>query len=137
MKLIVVPRSSALPARCTGPSGAPFQKYEVHRSLTRQFTPSADTLLATITDPNVTTYRDTTAAPATTFTYKVITNGTESSGEWTVTTPDAGKARATLQPNAADMAATYADYGWEGCENYGAENDLRVGTQNGVVSRPS
>jgi hypothetical protein len=43
---------------------APFQRYEVHRSGFPNFTPSASTLLTTITDPNVTSYRDTTASGA-------------------------------------------------------------------------
>ena len=36
--------------RYTGPSGAPFDRYEVHRSATAGFTPTASTLLTTVAD---------------------------------------------------------------------------------------
>src|SRR5262249_26485037 len=51
----------------SSPSGTPFQQYAVYRSTTANFTPSPSTLLTTITDPSVTSYRDTTAAPSRTF----------------------------------------------------------------------
>ena len=58
------------------PSGAPFSRYEVHRSADPNFTPSATSLLSTIGDPDITRFRDTTARPATTFTYRVVANAT-------------------------------------------------------------
>jgi hypothetical protein len=60
----------------TGPSGAPFQKYDVHRSATPNFTPSAATLLTSINDYTVTSYRDSTAAPNQTFYYAVVAGET-------------------------------------------------------------
>jgi len=78
-------------------SGAQFQKYEVHRSLTPNFTPSASTLLTSTTDVSVTSYRDTTAAPGGTFYYKVLANASASQ-EVKVTLPPDGQASKVLQP---------------------------------------
>jgi RHS repeat-associated protein len=115
-------------------ASAPFQSYKVYRSLDRRFTPSEDTLLATITDPNTTTYRDTTAAPDTAFTYEILTNGTEPSGEQTVTLPKAGQASAALQPG-SEGTMTYMDLGWGSC-GHGSEDHAFVGRSNGVLLRP-
>ncbi len=60
-------------SRWAGAAG--FQRYEVHRSASRVFSPSESTLLSTITDPAVTAYRDTTAAGDREFTYRVVANG--------------------------------------------------------------
>jgi len=89
-----------------GPGSSAFQKYEVHRSRTAGFTPSSSTLVATISDPNVTSYRDTTAAAGTTFTYRVLRNSVASL-ERTVTLPAERQATKTLQPTAADSKQTY------------------------------
>jgi hypothetical protein len=79
----------------TGPSGAPFQQYAIYRSMTPNFTPSPATLLTTITDPTVTSYRDTTAAPGGAFSYAVLANTTKSN-EVTVTLPADGRATKTV-----------------------------------------
>ena len=128
--------------RYTGLSGAPFDRYEVHRAATAAFTPSAATLLTVIRDKDTTTWRDSGAAAAKTFYYKVVAN-TSASNEVSVTMPAAGTGRLTLQPDARAGRATYVVqdrttpagcYNWF---NYGAATNLRIGTAaNGVVHRP-
>jgi len=128
--------------RYVGPSGAPFDKYEVHRSATAGFTPSVSTLLTTIRDRDTTRWQDTTAAPAKTFYYKVVAN-TSPSTDRSVVTPAAGTAVLTLQPDGAAGTATYMArdmttpvgcYDWN---NYGGATNLRIGkATNGVVHRP-
>jgi hypothetical protein len=131
--------------RYQGLTGVAFDRYEVHRSATPAFTPSASTLLTTIRDVDTTTWRDTTAAPSPrTFYYKVVAN-TWVSNQLTVAMPAAQTARLTLQPDGQAGKATYlvqdrttpADlpcYDWL---NSGAATNLRVGTaNNGVVHRP-
>ncbi|MDQ3933069.1 MAG: Ig-like domain-containing protein [Actinomycetota bacterium] len=102
-----------------------FGSYEVHRAAGGGFTPSDATRIATITEPGVTTYRDTTAAPSRTFTYRVLTNGV-SSGARTVTTPASGQARKSLQPRPAEARATDVRSG--SCANRGGDGALRVGS---------
>ncbi len=102
-----------------------FDRYEVYRSASANFTPSATTLIATIRDAGQSTYRDTTAAPGKTFTYKLRTNGV-SSGERTVTLPVDGQARMRLQPDGTRGRATYLRANT--CANRGADPALRVGT---------
>jgi RHS repeat-associated protein len=86
-------------------SGAAFQEYEVHRSLTPNFTPSASNLLFSTNDSTQTTYRDTTAAPNGTFYYAVVANSSKSN-EVKVTLPADGQAVTTLQPGPATLDAT-------------------------------
>jgi len=118
----------------TGPSGAAFQKYEIHRSLTGNFTPSKATLLAAITDPSVTTYRDTTAAPSRAFYYAIVANSSKSN-EVAVTLPSDGNATKLLQPGPATGKDTFV-YGVTGnCANYGADQDLWVGADKYGVLR--
>lgn len=109
------------------PDGHSFQSYEVHRSSNASFTPSASTRVATIGDVAVTSYRDTTAAPSKTFTYKLLTNGWSSHGQ-TVTLPADGQASKTLQltPSAS---ATYLESvtGTENCMNYGGDEYMMIG----------
>lgn len=123
--------------RYTGPAGAAFEKYEVHRAGNAGFTPSTSTLLATIRDVGVTSFRDTTAAPSKTFTYKVVANAS-ASNEQTVALPADGQARKILQPGPADGKATYLYYSSAvvNCGNYGAEDKLWVGTASDKVFRP-
>jgi RHS repeat-associated protein len=85
---------------------ASFDHYEIHRSANSGFTPSPSTLVATIRDPSVQNYRDSTARPSTTFYYKIVTytNGGASSyisNQATVTTPAAGQATVTIQAGLA------------------------------------
>lgn len=121
----------------TGPSGAAFDKYEVHRSTTAGFTPSSSTLLTTIRDVSRTSFRDTTAAPSQTFSYNVVAN-TTGSNEARVTLPAAGKGRKVLQPAPRDGKATYlekASSGTVSCTNAGAKPKLLVGAST-WVDRP-
>jgi RHS repeat-associated protein len=89
----------------TGAGSTPFDNYSIYRSAVSNFTPSASTLVATIRDPGITTYRDTTAAAGRTFTYKVTRNGAASQ-ERTLTLPTDGQAMKILQPAGADGYAT-------------------------------
>jgi len=120
-----------------GPGSSAFQKYEVHRSRTAGFTPSASTLVATISDPNVTSYRDTTAASGTTFTYKVLRNSVASLGR-TVTLPGEGFARKTLQPGASESKQTYLVFinNQTSCAVRGRYFIAQVGANASSVRRP-
>jgi RHS repeat-associated protein len=120
----------------TGPSGAPFQQYAVYRSTTPNFTPSASTLLTTISDATVTSYRDTTAAPSRSFTYAVVANTTKSN-EVTVTLPADGQATKTLQPGPSDGQDTFIYYasGITNCGNYGADPGIFVGSGSSAIFR--
>ncbi|MDQ4124525.1 MAG: DNRLRE domain-containing protein [Actinomycetota bacterium] len=116
-------------SRYTGPTGAAFDRYEVHRSPTSPFTPSSSTLLATIRNVDQTTYRDTTAAPSKAFTYKIVANTSASNGQ-TVTLPATGQATKLLQPDPRAGSATSYSF-WTtvtNCATYGADDDLWVGT---------
>jgi RHS repeat-associated protein len=123
-------------SRYSGPSGAPFQKYEVHRGASAGFTPTASNLIATITDVNQTTYRDTTAAPGKTLTYKIVANSSASNEE-TVSLPADGLATKALQPDPTAGESTYLFYytGYQNCANYGAKPDLRAGTSSTDIYR--
>ena len=126
--------SSAITAHYAAASQqiAAFDYYEIHRSQTNNFTPSASTLVATIKDQSIQNYRDTTAAPATTFNYKIVTytNGGASSyvsNQTTVTTPAAGQATATIQAgfSSAIVKATSISSA-NTCANQGAEQTIPV-----------
>jgi RHS repeat-associated protein len=125
-------------ARYTGPSGpAAFQRYEIHRGTSSGFTPSASTLIATIADAAVTTYRDTSARPSATFFYKVVTvtTGSYPSNEVKATLPADGLATITLQPDATTGKDTYIQNG-AGIDpiiNAGAAPNLSI---NGRPSEP-
>jgi hypothetical protein len=137
--------------RYTGPSGAQFDRYEVHRSATQGFTPSSSppdsTLLATIRDRDTTTWRDTTAAPSPStttkkfFYYKVVAN-TSASNERTVEMPLANQAKKVLQPGPAEGQVTYlrndiAGSTGDECLDYGAAAYLRIGAAtSGALHRP-
>jgi RHS repeat-associated protein len=109
----------------TGPSGAPFQQYQVHRSLTPGFTPSASTLLTTISDLTTTGFHDTTAAPGGTFYYAVVAN-TSKSNEIKVTLPADGQSSITLPATGNYGDDTYIDSNG-GCDNWGLDTHLWVG----------
>jgi RHS repeat-associated protein len=125
-------------SRYTGAlSGAPFAKYEVHRSLTANFTPSPATMLMSTTDIATTTYRDTTARPGGTFYYKVAANAT-ASAQVSVTLPADGQATKLLQPDPADGKDSKLFYeffanGNVQCGTYGIEDWLRVGSDTSTT----
>ena len=125
-------RWSAYPSDST----TPFTGYQVHRSTSASFTPSASTRLTTVTDLSVTSFRDTTAAAGRTFTYKMVTGTAASSGR-TVTLPALGQASKILQPTADEgSSTTIASYqGMVNCAGYSAESLLRVGPQSDATSR--
>jgi Concanavalin A-like lectin/glucanases superfamily len=80
---------------------AGFVRYDIHRSATPNFTPSASTLIGAIGDASVQMYRDTTAKPSTTFYYEVVTvtaEGSFSSNELKAELPPEGNAQVTFQP---------------------------------------
>jgi RHS repeat-associated protein len=115
---------------------AVFESYEIHRSEAGGFTPSASTLLTTIRDPQVTAYRDTSAAPSKSFSYRVVANGA-ASNEQTVALTSEGQAKKTLQPGPADGQATFLTEGGPGseCLNHGKASTLDVGA-DGATKRP-
>jgi YD repeat-containing protein len=120
--------------RYTGPGGS-FSFYDVHRSLTAGFTPSALTLISRIEDQDVTSYRDTTAAPGAAFSYKVVTAG-QASNEQRVTLPPDAHTTTTLRLEPKSGRATYLDSS-DTCKNYGARSWMRVGTDTGAKYRPT
>jgi hypothetical protein len=113
-----------------------FQRYEVHRSATPRFTPSPATLLATITDPAVTSFRDTTATAEETVTYKIVAN-TSPSNERTVTLPAEELTTQVLQPDAAAGKATYIHFSTDfiNCTNNGARDRMFVGSDTKSIYR--
>lgn len=127
--------------------GATFGGYEVHRSTTAGFTPSAATLLATLGDGTASSWQDTTAAASTaattrTYYYKLVADG-QASNEVAATTPLDGQATLTLRPGGREGKATYvaadrtSPAGCYDSYNYGSAEHLRIGTAtNGVVHRP-
>src|SRR5215471_5756832 len=117
-------------------SGAAFQTYEVHRSLTPNFTPSASNLLFSTNDSTQTTYRDTTAAPNGTFSYAVVANSSKSN-EVKVTLPADGQSSVSLQPGPGQDKATFMYLYDKGinCANYGADQLLQAGADSTGVYR--
>lgn len=111
-----------------GSSGNPFGGYEIHRSTDPAFIPSTTNLVATIGDPAVTAYTDTTAKPSTTFTYKIVVNGVSSYPQ-TVTLPPAGLTTASMTLTPANSRATYLekDSTSVDCSNYGGTDTLMIG----------
>lgn len=114
-----------------GSTGNAFGGYEIHRSQTATFTPSATTLVATFKDPAITSYRDTTAAPSKAFTYKVVVNGVSSQAR-TVTLPADGQASTsmTLSPPASQQTYLEDVAGTDNCSNYGGSEMLYIGTDD-------
>ena len=85
--------------------------YEVHRSASASFTPSAATLVARIGDRAQRTYRDTTAAANGTFTYRIkdLADSTVSVPR-TVTMPDAQRSSKVLRPGPIDGKVVHLEY---------------------------
>ena len=108
------------------PSGASFEKYEIHRSPTARFTPSSSTLLATLRDVAMTSYTDTTAGPNRTFSYRIVANASVSN-ERRVTLPADGQASKVVQAEPGLARATYIAPSYDPCQSPGSENKLYVG----------
>ena len=127
--------------RYRGLTGVAFDRYEVHRSATAGFTPSASTRLTTIRDRDTTTWRDSSAAAGKTFYYKLVAN-TWVSNQLAVAMPAANTSRKVLQPDPDQGQDTYlrnhvAGVSGDACLDYGAAAYLRVGAAtNGAVHRP-
>jgi RHS repeat-associated protein len=108
------------------PSGAQFEKYEIHRSPTARFTPSSSTLLATLTDPAITSYTDTTAAPNRTFSYRLVANSSVSN-ERRLTLPTDGQGSKIVQSEPGLARSTYIAASYDPCQVTGGENKMYVG----------
>ena len=92
--------------RWTRYQGAGFTGYDVHRSEVSGFAPGAATELATITDPDETVYRDTSARPGATFYYKIVTAGETSNQQRADLPGESQPARSTLQPGPDELKST-------------------------------
>src|SRR5258708_27604895 len=119
-----------------GASGAAFLGYQVHRSLSPNFTPSTATLLTSTNDVSATSYRDTTAAPNGTFYYAVLANSSKSN-EIKVTLPADGQSPITLPlaPHHAKPTFMYYYSGCVNCANYGADQYLLPGADSTGIYR--
>jgi RHS repeat-associated protein len=122
--------------RYVGETGAPFQKYEVHRWPTPGFNPSAATRIAQIGDINTTSYRDTTAAADKPFSYRIVANSS-ASNERTVRLNLDGHATMTLQPRLGQGKATYITVLSNGttCWNHGSDDDLWLSAETTAKRR--
>lgn len=120
----------------TGASGAAFLGYQVHRSLSPNFTPSTATLLTSTNDVSATSYRDTTAAPNGTFYYAVLANSSKSN-EIKVTLPADGQSSISLPLGPGQGKATFMYYysGFVNCANYGADQYLLAGADSTGIYR--
>lgn len=113
------------------PSGATFEKYEIHRSPTANFSPSSSTLLATLRDVVMTKYTDTTAAPNRTFSYRIVANASISN-ERRLTLPADGQASKVVQAEAGLARATYIAANYEPCQSSGGESKVYVGATSSL-----
>lgn len=129
--------------RYIGFSGDTFASYEIHRDTYGSFVPSSQTLLATITDQDVTTFSDSTAKPSTTFHYKVVvrkgnTTVTAASQAIAVTTMAPAHAKLKLKATVAgDSDATQLTTFTDGapCVEYGGNPRMQVGVASGATAR--
>jgi len=106
-----------------------FQRFEIHRSATPSFTPSASTLIGTVADAAIQTFRDTTAKPSSTFYYEVVTvtaEGSFSSNELKADLPAQGLGKVTIQPGYLTGAAGMTHIAE-------ATPDQTAGTSQGIV----
>ena len=107
--------------------------YEVHRSTTDDFTPSAATRLTTIADGEVTSWVDVSAKASTTYSYRVVANGAVSADQ-RVALPAAGSTTVTLEPIGSRGAATYVyndtttPAACSDRRNHGSAASMKVGT---------
>jgi RHS repeat-associated protein len=108
-------------------AGTNFTGYEIHRSATANFSPSAATRLTTIRAQNATTFTDTTARAGGTFSYAVVVDSS-ASNQRRVTLPAAGTATVTLQPDATDGKVARIENIGSTCENFGAQDRVNIGT---------
>ena len=115
------------------PTGTPFSSNTLYRSLAPNFTPGPATLVTGFTDPAVTSYIDTTAAPNHTYYYKMVTNGNSWSQEVAVTTPADGTANLALQPGFEAGKDTWIAS--NSCSNYGTDAGVWVGSGPGFAGR--
>jgi len=113
-----------------------FTKYEIHRSPTRNFTPTEATRLATITDVNATTYRDSTGSAGTEYVYKVVANSFVSN-ERDVVLPVADRVRHVVAPLGGGGKTTYISYhaGEAHCTDHGARPLAKVGVEGTGIKR--
>src|SRR5258708_13813257 len=120
----------------TGAPGAAFLGYQVHRSLSPNFTPSTATLLTSTNDVSATSYRDTTAAPNGTFYYAVLANSSKSN-EIKVTLPADGQSSISLPLGPGQGKATFMYYysGFVNCANYGPDQYLLAGADSTGIYR--
>jgi YD repeat-containing protein len=127
------------------PAGAipGFKRFEVHRSASAGFTPSAATLIATLTDSALQSYRDTTAKSSSTFWYEVVTVIDPGSGEVSYSSnevkallPATGEATVTVQPGFISSSAkgTYISSGSPNTPQ-GNSSFLVVGSASGSTTR--
>ncbi|HYP24222.1 MAG TPA: DNRLRE domain-containing protein, partial [Actinomycetota bacterium] len=110
-------------------AGGTFTGYEIHRSDNRDFRPSADTLLTTISDVNTTRFVDTTAGSSRSYTYRIRTGSISSNGQ-TGSTPADGMATKVLNGRWYGGDDTYLMYdkNYEVCDSYGEHNRMWVGS---------
>ncbi len=120
-----------------------FKRFEIHRSASAGFTPSAATLAATLKDDAWLSYRDTGAKAGGTFFYRVVTvidtgggETTFSSNEVQAVLPAAGQATVTVQPGYISSSAKGAHIASGApTTNYGNSQSLVIGSAGGSNTR--
>jgi RHS repeat-associated protein len=115
-------------------AGANFTGYEIHRSATADFTPSAATRITTIRDLNTTAYTDTTARPGVATSYAVVVNGS-ASNQRRPTLPAAGTATFILRPDSVDGKVARLTNISGTCQNVGAQDIVSIGTTSNGIRR--